>query len=479
MNRKAQENAKKFDEYVSIKIAHSVELSELVLDLGTWLQKGGHAIYIDMLQVEQKREAGFLTNSYFTMDLEVLRDVIETDIGCKVLRWKPIAGTFTKEGSPVRAIHIEVDALYYHRALKNLSETFGKGVTGFKDGRKMRFFASIRNAKSAATRASIKKAIERQRFFVEEVKRDYFSDILHLDVIPKNSTLPTMQTMITQIKSIQFPHLQLIHSVDEIWQKALFKGDFTYLVMPHLEEEAELMMNNLLPYLRHVYGDDILPYFTSATKDIALDDKWDPVENRVICAIDANAEMDEEEDILGFNEAKKFVADKNAKSTTTKSTPIPTRPELNTNAAQTNLELQQAATAKVNAMTNAAEAAFYKDDDSISTLGSLGTESPYQLRTNSTILQKSQARTTSFAQINDDNDQHNLQETQSVASSITLESFTNLQNQVIQQDAKLNHIDQLLGRMAEVVLRGDKTSQSKSTQEDGSAGGSNSSGARR
>ena len=251
MNRKDQKNIK-FDEYISINIGHSVDLSELILDLGTWLQQGEHTLYVDMLQAERKRETGFLTNSYFTMDLELLKETMEEDIGCKVgLRWKPIAGTFNKDGVPVRAIHIEVDSSYYHQALRKLSNVYGKGVSGFRDGRKMRFFASLRNAKSAETKASVKKAIERQRFFNDVVKRDYLSDILHLDVIPSGSNLPTMREMINRIRSIQFPHLRMIHSIDETWGKVLYKGDFTYLVMPHIEEEAYLMMSNLLPFLRY------------------------------------------------------------------------------------------------------------------------------------------------------------------------------------------------------------------------------------
>ena len=52
-----------------------------------------------------------------------------------------------------------------------------------------------------------------------------------------------------------------------------------------------------------------------------------------------------------------------------------------------------------------------------------------------------------------------------------MESFTNLQNRVINQDKKLNHINLLLGRMAEVVLKEDKNGQSKSAKENDDAGG--------
>ena len=474
MNRKIK-NSSKYDEYVSIYIGHSVDLEELLLDLGTWLQNGEHALYVDMLQAERKREVGFLTNSYFTMDLNVLKTVLEQAIGCNVgLRWKPIAGTHSKDNDPVRATHIEVDANYYHKALRILSNTFGKGVSGFKDGRKMRFFASLKNAKSAETRASIRKAIERQRFFVAEVKRDYFSDILHLDVTPNGSNLPTMREMIGKIRSIKFPHLKMIHSVDETWKKVSYKGDFTYLVMPHIEEEAELMMSNLLPFMRYEYGDEVLEYFTSTAKELSMDDRWDPVTKRVICTVDTNAELDDEEDELGFDEAIQFIKERNEATAklAIDSTNKVTRPELNTN--KTNLQVQQEAAAQVDAMTNAAEAAYYKDDDSISTMASFRTEKS-STRTNSTTHNNSHTHTnTSSVPTTEDNIHQSRLENMSVTSSITMESFNNLQTQVTNQDYKLSHIEQLIGRVAAAVLKGDQASQPKSTHEDDNTGGTSS-----
>ena len=56
MNRKIKD-ASSYYEYVNINIGHSIDVLELSMDLGTWLQKGEHALYVDMLQCEQKREA--------------------------------------------------------------------------------------------------------------------------------------------------------------------------------------------------------------------------------------------------------------------------------------------------------------------------------------------------------------------------------------------------------------------------------------
>ena len=119
------------------------------------------------------------------------------------------------------------------------------------------------------------------------------------------------------------------------------------------------------------------------------------------------------------------------------------------------------------------EAAYYKDDDSISTRASLRTETPSS-RTTNNASSNSHTHTTSRVMTTEGNIPNSWNENLSVASSITMESFTNLQNQVIQQDSKLLHIEQLIGKVAEVVLKGDQVSHPMSTNEDEVTGGTES-----
>ena len=51
-----------------------------------------------------------------------------------------------------------------------------------------------------------------------------------------------------------------------------------------------------------------------------MEDKWDPVNKRDICMLDTNAEIDEEDDVLGFEEARKFLDNK--KEGTANSDPV-------------------------------------------------------------------------------------------------------------------------------------------------------------
>ena len=459
-------------EYVNINFGHSEDLKELIKDMSSWFKNGSHAMYIDMLQAERRKEAGFFINSFSSMDLDILRDTIESTIQYKVgLKYKPITGASTKSQSkPIRAIHVDVDVLYFSKALRALSDTYGKSNSGFDDGRKMRFFASLYNAKSAETKGNIRRGIERQQFFENNVRRDYFSDILYLDVIPRGSTLPSMRKMIADIKSFKFPHLNLIHSVDETWIRAKHRGDYTYLVMPHLEEEAHIMMSNLVPYLKFVYGKDVLKYFTSVAKDAAADDVWDDENKRVICTVDENAAIEDEDDFIGFKEAKEFLEAKKSTEAT-----IVSRPSLSAQLDSSIEQLQIEAQEKIQNLSSTVEAAYYKDSDSISTLDSLNTTPTTVLSPNYASSHKS----TTTSPTANSSTLSSIQDISSISSSLTMESFQSLQRKVANQDDKLDHLTLVLEKMSEVVLQGNKTNQSTLPITNSNTGGDQgSSGAR-
>ena len=76
--------------------------------------------------------------------------------------------------------------------------------------------------------------------------------------------------------------------------------------MPHVASEVELILNNLLPYLQHKYGDEVREYFTESAKRDSKDDCLDEENKQVVCEIDMYLE-EEEEDELGLEEARVFI----------------------------------------------------------------------------------------------------------------------------------------------------------------------------
>ena len=78
------------------------------------------------------------------------------------------------------------------------------------------------------------------------------------------------------------------------------------LYMPYIVEEAELMINNLLLYLKYKYRYRVLEYFTDIAKKEAREDRQNEENKQVIYATDLYIE-EEVEDMLGFKEVKLFI----------------------------------------------------------------------------------------------------------------------------------------------------------------------------
>ena len=52
-----------------------------------------------------------------------------------------------------------------------------------------------------------------------------------------------------------------------------YRGEFTYLYLLYLAEEVELMMKNLITYLKHQHGEEVLLYFIDMAKEKVEGDK--------------------------------------------------------------------------------------------------------------------------------------------------------------------------------------------------------------
>ena len=173
----------------------------------------------------------------------------------------------------VKGIYVDLDMDSFQKNFQQLMSMFGRSVSGFADGRRIRFWAHPDLVKSDLAKGLLTRAYERQKFFLEAIMQDYCSSILYLDTIPEGSSLPTLRKMILDIKSTTLPNIPLFHSVDRTCNRMRYRGDFTFLYLPHLAQEAELMMKNLLVYLHYQWGDDILLYFTDTAKEEAQGDK--------------------------------------------------------------------------------------------------------------------------------------------------------------------------------------------------------------
>jgi len=91
--------------------------------------------------------------------------------------------------------------------------------------------------------------------------------------------------------------------MDRTWNRMRYYGDFTFLYIPYLAVEVEMMMKNLILFLKHEYRDEVLHYFTEEAKCNATEDEWNSKTKRVTCETDSYLEKAFEDD-TGLDKAK-------------------------------------------------------------------------------------------------------------------------------------------------------------------------------
>ena len=64
-------------DYFQINLGYSELLSDLKYNIKGWFLDNRHDLYLNMLQVEMAREAGFFTFLHILIDLEELKGAIE------------------------------------------------------------------------------------------------------------------------------------------------------------------------------------------------------------------------------------------------------------------------------------------------------------------------------------------------------------------------------------------------------------------
>ena len=177
--------------------------------------------------------------------------------------------------------------------------------------------------------------------------------------------------------------------------------------------------------------------------------------------IDINAEVIEENDVIGFEEAKEFIEEQKKQKDANRQAMDVDRPDPKVISKEL-VDEQMVATRKIAAMTNAAEAAYYKDDDSISTLGSVTESLTSSSRSRSTPLLKTPPHHRTVENL--------FTDSPSVTSSITMESFSNLQSDVQGMKSRFDRMEVLLEKALRYHQR-QETDESSSLREGQKTGG--------
>ena len=333
--------------WFKMQLGHVLPLEEIQRSLSRFLSKRKWTVTKLQLQVERTICVGMLQYSHGNMDFENLARILENAIDLPVqLRWRVISigwrsGPIDEENK-IRAIHIEVEHSEARNALSLLSNKFGKTMSTLPGGWRMRFFPEFTRVRSVANQNKIKEMRKRQGHFLNIIEKIYSKDLHLLDHIhtykdPNTNqgvALPTLRKMVLGIKSFQpgLEHLSLFHSVDTAWApRGRADRGYCFLVMPHLQCEGAMMVQNLLPYLRFKHGKEVEAYFTQECIDANVGIEWDDDNKCVKSEIENNLTDDSQDaDLIGLNQALKFIETSkqaiDAQQSSQPSTSPPTRP---------------------------------------------------------------------------------------------------------------------------------------------------------
>ena len=96
------------------------------------------------------------------------------------------------------------------------------------------------------------RSVLRQKYFLEVIQSDTSKYILTLDT--NTGGQDSFWIILSNFTSTQYPNLPLFLSVDKhFWSSQGYHLQF----MSHMEEEATMMMHNIIPVLTFKNGDDM------------------------------------------------------------------------------------------------------------------------------------------------------------------------------------------------------------------------------
>ena len=200
--------------------------------------------------------------------------------GVKVAgRFKPI---LTDKWNPdidskkrLKAVHLETARKDERTAKIRLKKLYGSASKSFPLGIRMRLVAEYKDVKGNIN--NIKKIANlraKQTHFLAALENDNSEEILNLDI--QHSTLKT--SLREMIMEIQTGGSNLFHAVNTAW-----RGDkMIFSFIPSHANEARMIIDGLIPYLKSKHGDEVLDFF-SPDACLAKDDwSWDNEKKMII-----------------------------------------------------------------------------------------------------------------------------------------------------------------------------------------------------
>ena len=286
-----------FTWYSGAHIVHAIPMPDLKKDMIRWLKQEGHGMFERMLQVADTSEIGWLVYSTWQMEVDVLAQAIENTINIPVgIRWKQIS-MGNRERLPVeqqvKALHVEVASENRLIAQKALLATYGRRNTGaYPNGIRLRFALPLHTAHNLTTKAKLERLRARQQVWLHTYDKGFSWEITQLDH-PVGKNLPSLRQVLLSIMSKTNPAFPLFHSIDRSNYK---EAGVCFQFIPELANEARMTISNLVPMMKHAYGENVLKLFTTAAIERTEGCSWDPEKEMVIGVYDEEISYLDESD---------------------------------------------------------------------------------------------------------------------------------------------------------------------------------------
>ena len=343
--------------YPAVYIQHSMTMKEIKEDAEWKLKEINANVFNKSLQVEETVQMGWLLYSFEAMDLLQLATTISDEVGATVaLRWKYINTDKYEPGREERkkwmGAHIEAGAEDVKKVARGLTRLYGGASDSFPLGIRMRLVSEYREVKGNPVNMGKHMRLRvRQANFKAMMMALPNDEIMMLDYKDKELENKSLREMVMEIKSSN-PKTpgNLFHAVGQDW-----KGRYTFMFLKSKENEARMIADGIIPYLKHGYGSKVTSFFDPEVVAEKEDWIWDPAQKVIInplskqldvlegLDLDYNFESMEEDE--GEDKDEKEKKERRTESNG-KSTP------------------EELALARMNLVLNG------RDDDSVSTLGS-------------------------------------------------------------------------------------------------------------
>ena len=247
--------------YTNMFIEHEMDPKDILLDISFCMEDEGIKIFKKSIQAEEVAIIGWFLYGIREIDPENLAEAIRKTDGTTVvgLRQMRIRTAINGKASPIRAMGIECDANYEESAKAQLIKLYQSSSSNWPLGIKLRYMRDVRFLCGTDALSKTIHLLGKHDRFQNGICSQRTKDILELDFV-NSKVKKSLREILMKIKSTKRPSSSLFHSVDPLWNN---RDIHIFTFLPDFMDQAQSIINQMVPYLMHLEGDHVRSYFTS------------------------------------------------------------------------------------------------------------------------------------------------------------------------------------------------------------------------